>query len=179
MVDEPAISLLGGAVPTPLQAQSFASRGEFEALIRALVQHAGAKDGPGVREMIWADADFADWPLGERAFVEALTQWAAQHRRLVMLACSFDWVQTNAPRFVVWRRTWSHIVECRELPELQPGELPGALLLGGQAVLRRLDPVRHRGVLSVDAASLTRSTEECRELMARSVPGWPAHLLGL
>ena len=36
----------------------------------------------GAREICLVDADFADWPLNERAVVETLSRWAASHRKL-------------------------------------------------------------------------------------------------
>jgi hypothetical protein len=96
-----------------------------------------------------------------------------------MLALSFSRVEAQAPRFVAWRKTWSHIVDCRELPDLQAHELPGLLLLRQYAVLQRLDPVRHRGHVKRDAPALARAEEAVKDWSARAVPGWPVYTLGL
>ncbi|MBY0466308.1 MAG: hypothetical protein K2W33_15325, partial [Burkholderiales bacterium] len=64
----------------------------------------------------WADADFADWPLGERATVAALNEWAGSGRRLYLLARDFKRLQAHQPRFVTWRRTWDHLIEARACP---------------------------------------------------------------
>ncbi len=74
----------------------------------------------GWREIILSDADFHDWPLGERAVVDSLNGWAKTGRRLVMLAKSYDEVTRTHPRFVRWRTTWAHIIECRRCAAVDP-----------------------------------------------------------
>ena len=44
----------------------------------------------GWREIVLSDADFHDWPLGERAVIESLNDWARSGRKLVMLAKTYD-----------------------------------------------------------------------------------------
>lgn len=170
---------LGGELDRSSDGADFDSRSGFRAAVLSLLSEAAKADSPGVREMVWCDADFADWPLGERDTVEALTRWAAQHRRLTLLAIGFGRLEASAPRFVAWRRTWSHIVECRELPDVQAHEVPGHLLLKGRAVLYRLDPARQRGVVRRDAPALARADESVRDWLGQSVPGWPVYTLGL
>ncbi len=163
----------------PAGPPAFDSRTGFRQAVASLLEEAGSDAKPGVREMVWCDADFADWPLGERDVMAHLTRWAAQHRRLVIMALGFARLEAQAPRFVAWRRTWSHIVECRELPDLQAHELPGMLLLRQHAVLHRLDPVRHRGHVKRDAPALAYAEEAVKDWSARSVAGWPVYTLGL
>jgi len=56
------------------------------------------------REIVLSDADFVDWPLGERATVEALQAWSAAGRSMVLLAQRFDVFAREHARFVHWRR---------------------------------------------------------------------------
>jgi hypothetical protein len=53
---------------------AFQSREGFRAAVLTLLDEAGSDARPGVREMVWCDADFADWPLGDRLTVERLTR---------------------------------------------------------------------------------------------------------
>ena len=59
------------------------TRGEFHAALRLAFTEAASV---GCRELWLCDADFADWPLGERVVIEHLAQWAASRRRLTLLA---------------------------------------------------------------------------------------------
>ncbi|MEP7099141.1 MAG: hypothetical protein ABI781_01445, partial [Burkholderiales bacterium] len=86
------------------------SRAEFHAALRHAFEQLASV---GAREVWLCDEDFADWPLGERAIVELLTQWAASSRKLTLVARHFDEVARRHARWVAWRRDWSHIVSCR------------------------------------------------------------------
>ena len=86
------------------------SRAEFHGALRRAFE---ALRQQGAREVWLCDEDFADWPLGERAIVELLTQWAGSSRKLTLIARNFDEVARRHPRWVAWRRDWSHIVSCR------------------------------------------------------------------
>ena len=88
------------------------SRGEFHAALKSALAEAATV---GCRELWLCDTDFADWPLGELAVVESFAQWAGSHRRLTLIAESFDEVARRHARWNEWRRHWSHIVHCREL----------------------------------------------------------------
>ena len=89
-----------------------------EALYRAFAEAAAV----GCRELWLCDANFADWPLGERAVVGHLGQWAGSQRRLTLLATTFDEVGQRHPRWVEWRRQWSHVVHCRTNTDLEAGD---------------------------------------------------------
>src|SRR5437762_3131748 len=115
-------SRLDGAFPMTLPDHDIAAittRGEFiEALRGALLQ--ALHDN--VRELYWSDVDFVDWPLNEPALIDALTRWARPHHRLLLLAQHYDEIQRRHPRFVQWRRTWSHVVDARSPTELQAAD---------------------------------------------------------
>lgn len=89
-----------------------------QAFDRALRQAFELAAQQGCKAWWWADADFADWPLGERATVAALNEWAGSGRRLYLLARDFERVPAHQPRFVTWRRTWDHLIEARACPGL-------------------------------------------------------------
>ena len=132
----------------------------------------------GWREIILSDAGFADWPLGERAVIEALHDWSASGRRCTLLACRYDHVLRRHPRFVTWRKTWSHIVEARGCPSADPLELPSAVWTPGW-MLHRLDVDRSNGVCSVNPARRVELREQLREWLHKSSPAFPATTLGL
>ena len=104
------------------------SRSEFHTALRSALAEAAAV---GCRELWLCDNDFADWPLGERQLVDSLSQWAGSHRRLTLIAHSFDEVARRHARWNEWRRQWSHIVHCRSNAELESGQMPCVLLASG------------------------------------------------
>ena len=62
----------------PLPDGRFSGREAFQQLVRDALTTA-ARDG--WREIIISDANFHDWPLGEKAVVESLQAWARGGRR--------------------------------------------------------------------------------------------------
>ena len=159
-----------------LKLNQIGSRKEFHDAIRAaLVQAADADAG----EICFVDADFQDWPLNERAVVEALARWATSRRKLVVYAHSFDALPRIAPRFTEWRRQWSHIVQFRTDPEIEAQQVPTLLLVAGEVTIRLLDPVRYRGMVSGRAADQVEARESIDALLQRSVEAFPPTTLGL
>lgn len=165
----------GEAYPTLLEGR-FEGPVAFTELVRqALAEAAHA----GWRELVFSDATFADWPLGERAVVDSLNAWARPGRRLTMLAKTYDDVVRRHPRFVAWRTTWSHLVECRASTSVDALEIP-SMLVGGGWVLNRLNPVRSIGVAGTEADRRVAASETLREWLERkSSPAFPASTLGL
>jgi hypothetical protein len=149
--------------------------GFHDALRGAFAEVAGA----ACREIWLCDEDFADWPLGERAIVEQLTQWAASSRRLTLLARSFDEVARRHPRWVAWRRDWSHIVSCRTNTELAVGEFPTIFWGFGTLSVRLSDVVHHRGRISHAKAEELRCKEQIDAVSQRSEEAFPATTTGL
>ena len=152
------------------------SRAEFHAALRQAFE---ALASAGSREVWLCDEDFADWPLGERATVDLLTQWAASSRKLTLIARSFDEVARRHPRWVAWRRNWSHIVSCRINTELASGEFPTLLLGVGTVSVRLSDTVRHRGRLSRAQPDEVRCKEQIDAILQRSEAAFPATTTGL
>jgi len=152
------------------------TRAEFQdALRQAFAEAASA----GCRELWLSDHDFADWPLGERDVIERLTEWAASSRRLTLLANSFDEVARRHPRWVTWRRQWSHIVSCRANTELEAGEVPALLIASGTVTVRLSDTVHHRGRVAHDRAEELRCKELIDAVLQRSEEAFPATSTGL
>lgn len=157
--------------PTPIE-----SRNEFHAALRSAFAEAA---DAGCREILLCGDDFADWPLGERGVVEQLTRWAASHRSLVVVARHFDEVARRHARWVEWRRTWSHIVQCRANNELEAEQMPVMLLAPGAASVRLVDPVRCRGSVSRRPADAIVWRESIDAVLQRSEESFPPTLLGL
>lgn len=132
----------------------------------------------GWREMIWSDASFEDWPLRERVVVELLNAWARSGRKLTMLALNYDAMRRIHPRFVTWRVTWDHIVDCRVCRGVDASEFPSALWSPDWS-MRRLDPVRQTGIATMEARQRLLLRDQLNELYRKSSPGFPASTLGL
>jgi hypothetical protein len=153
-----------------------ASRSEFHDALREAFALVADK---GCREIFISDADFADWPLGERAVIDSLTRWAYAHRKLTVLAQSFDEFQRRHPRWVQWRKQWSHVVECRTPDEADAGRVPGLFLAPGVVTLRVLDPEHYRASMAFDEADAILARENIDALLQRSEEAFPASTLGL
>jgi len=133
----------------------------------------------GCREVWLCDADFAAWPLDEPGIIELLTRWALPHRKLTLIARDFDEFPRRHPRWTEWRRTWSHVVDCRVLDEADAVQPPVILLAPGVITLRLVDPVHPRGSLSREAGDMLRNRELVDAVSQRSTEGFPATILGL
>lgn len=132
----------------------------------------------GWSQITLSDADFADWPLGERAVIDALNRWARRGRTMRLLARNYDQLRLLHPRFVQWRVTWSHLIEAHACPVGSGPELPSAI---GSPVwtLERLDPLRNTLVASTDAERRVALRERVNECWLRSTPAFPASQIGL
>lgn len=173
----PGILLGAGLEAAPgLPEGRFSGRVDFQQLVRDALACAAREGWP---ELILSDADFQDWPLGERAVVESLHAWARRGRRLSLLACRYDDVLRRHARFVQWRGTWDHLLSCRASRSADPLELPSLLWSPGWA-LHRLDRERCTGVATTQPQQRVALREQLREwLVNKSTPGFPASTLGL
>jgi len=153
-----------------------ASRSEFHDALRGAFALAASS---GARNIWLSDEDFADWPLGERQIVEQLSQWADSHRRLTLIAHTFDEVVRRHGRWTEWRRQWAHVVECRTNQELEAAQHPTICLIADQLSVRLSDAVRHRGMISTEAADAVACREAIDAALQRSVETFPATTLGL
>jgi hypothetical protein len=153
----------------------FTGRTEFQQLVRDALARAAAE---GWREIILSDATFEDWPLGELAVAQSLQAWSTAGRRCTLLARSYDVLAVRHPRFVTWRRTWSHLIEARACTSADPLDLPSALW-SPEWMLQRVDPVRCSGISSSEPQRRLRLRESLNDWLARSAPAFPATTLGL
>ncbi|RYF27260.1 MAG: hypothetical protein EOO23_08080 [Comamonadaceae bacterium] len=156
----------------PLLQGRFEGRSAFAELVR---QAFAAAAEQGWREIILCDANFEDWPLGERVVAQSLNDWSASGRKLTMLAQDYSEVTRRHARFVTWRRTWSHIVECRGHAS---GELPSVFWSPAWA-FERLDLVRSTGMAGPEASRRVALKERLSECLLRSSPAFAATTLGL
>lgn len=162
--------------PAPeLPSGRFTGRVAFQQMVRDALAAAARE---GWREIILCDADFVDWPLGEREVAQSLQDWSATGRHCILLARCYDHVVRRHARFVNWRRTWSHIVEARACPSADPLELPSAIWSPGW-VMQRLDPERCNGVSGSEAERRVLLRQKLQEWLARSTASFPASTLGL
>jgi hypothetical protein len=152
------------------------SRSEFHEALRGAFSLAASV---GARDLWLCDEDFADWPLGERAVVDELNQWAQSRRRLTVLAHSFDEVARRHGRWTEWRRQWAHVVECRTNGEIEAAQMPTICLVSDIFSVRLSDPVRHRGMASHEAADALACREAIDAVSQRSIETFPATTLGL
>jgi hypothetical protein len=153
----------------------FEGRSAFQQLVRDALATA-ARDG--WRELILCDASFEDWPLGERAVIESLQAWSQTGRSFTILAKRFDTLVGKHHRFVTWRGQWSHIIEARGVPSADATEFPSAIYSPAWS-LRRLDPVRSKGVAGSTPERRLTQREEINEWLAKSSPAFAATTLGL
>ena len=153
------------------------SRSDFAAAIHWAV-HAAVQRG--ARQMLWVDADFADWPLGDPVLHQQLASWLQlPRRRLVLLAERYDSMPVKHARFVAWRRDWGHAIDARLQPEDETGGLPTLLLDDGPVVVQLLDRVHWRGRCGLDARQARAWREQIDALLQRSPPGFAVTQLGL
>jgi len=152
------------------------SRSEFHQALREAFAEAAAA---GSRELWLVDADFADWPLGERAMVDCLGEWAASSRHLTLLAQNFDEVARRHPRWVSWRRQWTHIVSCRTNTELESAAIPTLFIASDTLSVRLSDVVHHRGRVSHSKADELHCKELVDAVLQHSEEAFPATATGL
>ena len=161
--------------PIELPQGRFEGPTEFAELIRLAFAAAAAQ---GWREIIICDSTFEDWPLGERAVAQSLNDWSSSGRKLTMLAKNYNEVMRRHARFVTWRRTWSHIIECRANTIISPDDMPSALWSPAW-VFQRLDLARSTGVSGAEVARRVALKERLHECLKLSSPAFAATTLGL
>ncbi len=153
----------------------FSGREAFSQLVRDALACAARE---GWQEMILSDATFEDWPLRELVVVESLQAWSASGRRMTLLASRYDEVLRLHPRFVSWRRTWGHIIDCRVARAGTPVDFPSAIW-SRNWFLQRLDAQRSSGVCGHDPERAVGLREFLDERIRESSVGFPASTLGL
>lgn len=153
----------------------FSGRQLFTDVVRQAFATAALEGWP---RLVLCDPDFADWPLGERAVVEALNAWSARGRSLHLLAREFGPLRELHPRFVQWRITWSHLVEARACSGVSADGLP-SVLWSPVWTLQRLDMQRATLVADRSAERRVALQEQLQPWWQRGAPAFPASILGL
>ena len=153
----------------------FQGRKDFQQLVRDALACAARE---GWREIVLCDANFAEWPLGERVVAESLQSWSKTGRRCTLLAGNWDDVVRRHPRFVTWRRTWAHIIDARSCSSADPLALPSAIWSPGW-VMQRLDLERSNGYSGSEPERRVALRESLNEWLQRSSPSFAAHTTGL
>lgn len=164
-----------GAAPAALPSRRFEGREEFRQLVRDALATAGRD---GWREIVLSDADFDDWPLGERVIAESLQSWSHSGRKIVLLARSYDVVVRQHARFVQWRRQWSHIVTAMACPSADALDLPSAIWSPAW-VLERRDIDRCNGYCGSEPERRVALRELLDAWLQKATPAFPASTLGL
>lgn len=131
------------------------------------------------RELWWCDRDFLEWPLGDLQTIEQLTRWARPHRQLVVLAADFNLLARRHPRWVEWRRRYSHLVSCRCVDPADVDSIPCMLIVPPQLGVRLRDPLRLQGVCTSVAADIVTMRLQLETYLQRSHESFPATTLGL
>ncbi|MDM0113385.1 hypothetical protein QTI66_14600 [Variovorax sp. J22R133] len=132
----------------------------------------------GWREIVLSDPDYVDWPLGDRATADALQQWSAAGRSMVMLAERFDVFERYHARFVTWRRMWGHIVDCRVCRGSGMPQVPSGIWTPAWFA-RRMDVENYKGMSGNDGVSRRALREAIDECLRHSRAGFPTSTLGL
>lgn len=165
----------GKSAPEALPTGRLNGREVFGQLVRDALACAARE---GWQELMLSDASFEDWPLRERTVVESLQAWSRTGRRFTMLAVRYDAVQGSHPRFVAWRKTWGHIIECRLCRDADPLDFPSAIWSPAW-VMQRIDPIHGVTLCSRDAHQRVLLRESLQAWLRKSAPGFAATTLGL
>lgn len=154
----------------------FAGRPAFRDAVRRLLAEAAQS---GWRELSWCDPDFADWPLDDAAVLASLSTWLRPHRRLTVVGAGYDDIVRRHPRWVAWRRLWSHGVVCRQADDDIAADLPTLLVAPSGRALRLLDQASHRGFVTSAKPDVAQLQNDFVAVSRRSVDAFGATMLGL
>lgn len=162
---------------TPKLSQPLRSQADFEqACLWAIGHTLQARS----RRMTWVDPDFSTWPLDRPELLQGLTTWLQlPQRRLVLIARDYAAVARRCPRFVEWRRTWSHAVEAWSPGTGEDAALPTLLIDDASLHVQRFDPGTGRGRAGLDESAVRQWAGEIDALLQRCEAAFPAHHLGL
>jgi hypothetical protein len=150
---------------------------EFVQALQHALAHAGEH---GTRRLCWCDEDFAWWPLGDADWVDQLTRWArVSGHELVMIARDYSVIERRHPRFAVWRRDWSHVIQCLVPDEARTAALPTLWIDSDDQALRVFDSEHLRGRAGFDRVDRQRAREDFDAISQRAGPGFSAVTLGL
>ena len=153
----------------------FSGREPLTQLLCGAFERAAREGWP---ELLISDATFEDWPLADAATVQSLQAWVRPGRRLVMLAGRFDRVLRDQPRFVAWRKTNCHMIDCRISPT-HTSDGPPSAFCSPNWFLQRTDLEACAGVYGADRRRWMAVREIMLTALRTSRPGFPVTTLGL
>ena len=157
--------------------RGFEGSAEFAQALKDAMAHASER---ATRRLCWCDEDFAHWPIGDADWVSQLTRWAkVSGRELVMISRDWTVIERRHPRFAVWRRDWSHVVQCMEPDETRVEPLPTLWIDSDDQALRVFDRDHLRGRIGFDRVDRQRAREDFDAVLQRAGPGFSAVTLGL
>jgi len=158
-------------------AQTIESHGDFVAALHHSVALAGQHSA---RRMVWADTDFANWPLDDAALLQRLVDWLRlPQRQLLLLAADYEDLRRRHARFTAMYGLWSHAIVARAPAQDEAAPLPCLVLAGGTAAVHLMDTEHWRGWISADPGVLRRWQERADALLQRSEVAFPVTTLGL
>jgi len=161
-----------GSPPSALR-----SRADFHAALQWSLGHAIANRS---RRLTWMDPDFAIWPLGDPALLQRLTAWLKlPQRRLVLIGQRFDAVPRLHPRFLAWRRVWSHAIDAWAPSEGIEVRMPTLAIDDDRLCLQVFDSTHWRGRLSLDEQDVRQWRDEIDALLQRCEAAFAVHQVGL
>lgn len=163
-----------GLPPMP---SALRSMGDFHDALRWSLDYAQRVRS---RHLVWLDADFAVWPLDDGVLLQSLAAWLQlPQRRLTLVAHGFDELARRCPRFVRWRRDWTHAVEAWSPSEGVEVRLPTLVIDEQRLCLQLFDRIQWRGRLALDEAAVQQWKSECDALLQRCEATFSAYPLGL
>ena len=129
-------------------------------------------------EIIAMDPDFSDWPWEQDEALALLTTFVKMPTRRITFVCETDRAMLQAmPKFVAWRRTWSHT--CRMMAPVGQKELvPLTFLVDSAWGIQSIssDPfkaiVRSRPTeLSIFRDAVASHLKGCQEAFSQAILG--------
>lgn len=167
--------ILPSDLPHTLPEGRFTGRIAFAKLIRTALACAARDGWP---EIIFSDATFEDWPLNELSVFNSLQAWSKPGRHMVILATRYDEVQRQHARFVNWRKTWGHLLDCRVSGKTAPSDFP-SVLWSQSWFMQRVEMRYSAGICGFERERLVQLREMLDETIRNSSPGFAASTLGL
>ncbi len=163
--------------PAPPAPGVLRSAADFHAALGWAVERAIALRS---RRLVWVDPDFALWSLDDLRLLQAMTRWLAlPQRRLVLVAHTYAAVERRHPRFVAWRRDWSHAVDAWSPETGVELTLPTLWIDDRGTTVQVFDTTHWRGRAAHDDAAVRQWQGEIDALLQRSEAAFPVHPLGL
>lgn len=154
----------------------FDSRVSFEAAFVAALDEAAQANA---NRLLLSDSDFTAWPLGRPDVVAAFGRWVRSQGRLTLLAADFSGLAVRAPRWMAWRRQWSHVVQCLAVHEELAGSVPTLLFMPRRLALQLHDREHWRGSVTRQPLELAHCADLIDALSQRADESLPVTTLGL